>query len=136
MAKPTTTTTTTTPAPQGQPTPTVLPVAALLATPVVGAYMQALATMAPHPYAPKPPASLPLALGPAGQANPKAQGSATHGRWAAMAAGMAAAQATGQPYTVAMALAAGLPLGDLRWALSPHHRGGAQLVVATAPAAQ
>jgi hypothetical protein len=125
------------PAAAPQPTPTASAPAALAAAPSAAAqYAAALAALYPQgkgkAYAPKPTATLALALGPAALAqpgsNPKAVGSATHGRWAAMVAGMAAAQAAGQPYTVAMALATGLPMGDITWALAPCHKG-AQLVV-------
>jgi hypothetical protein len=133
MAKPSTTT-----QPAAQPSSTPTPTA-LAAAPTVAPYLAALAAAYGTPgkgpaYANAssigvaPPPHMLLAIGPGcANGNPKAPASKTHARFGALLAALAA----GQSVTVQQAgTAYGLPYGDITWALSPAHRGGAQLVPA------
>jgi len=93
---------------------------ALAAGPTAAEYHKALEGWA-KPYAPSPQAGWKLAAGP-GMATAK------HGACATRHAAVVALLSKG-PATVAELVAAGYTMADVRWGLSPAHRGGAKLVV-------
>jgi hypothetical protein len=98
----------------------VEPNAALAVAPTAAAYAAALVGWA-KPYAPSPQATWRVVAGPG-------MAAAKHGACATRHASVVALLGKG-PTTVAQLVAAGYTMADVRWGLSPAHRGGAKLVV-------